>query len=78
MYTQSKSSGTMPRGYHVLYRPEEKNHCPGCGQAQWIVGRVTAECAFCSTAIAIADGNAGGTGLFRSRGKTDAFAPLAA
>lgn len=78
MYVQSKSYGATPHGYQILYRPEETNRCPGCGQSQWIVGRTTAECAFCSTAIAIADGHAVGNGLFRSRGKTDAFAPLAA
>lgn len=33
------------------YHDNEVNHCPGCGRAQWIIGRVLAECAFCSTAI---------------------------
>ncbi|MCA1748685.1 MAG: hypothetical protein LC634_03855 [Sphingomonadales bacterium] len=78
MYGQSKSFGAAPRGYNILYRLHEKNRCPGCGQSQWIVGRQSAECAFCATAIAIADGHAGGSGLFRTRGKTDVFAPLAA
>lgn len=78
MYAQSKSYGAQAHGYHILYRPDEQNRCPGCGQSQWIVGRVTAECAFCATAIAIADGNAAGAGVFRTRGKTDVFAPLAA
>jgi hypothetical protein len=39
------------RGYHSIYREHETNHCPGCGRAHWIIGRITAECAFCSTAI---------------------------
>ncbi len=30
-------------------------HCPGCGQRQWHVGRVTAECAACETALIIAN-----------------------
>ncbi len=40
--------------YQVHYHPGEPNHCPGCGRDQWLVGRVTAECAFCATALAIA------------------------
>lgn len=28
------------------YRPHETNPCPGCGQSHWMVGRLTAECAF--------------------------------
>lgn len=39
------------RGYIVLYRHQEPNHCPGCGRAAWHVGRSTAECANCGTAI---------------------------
>ena len=43
------------RGHHVVYRLNESNRCPGCGRAQWHVGRVTAECAFCGTAVALAE-----------------------
>jgi hypothetical protein len=39
------------RGYSVVYRGDRVNHCPGCDRSHWIVGRVTAECAFCATAI---------------------------
>ena len=39
------------RGYHAVYREGEVNHCPGCGHTHWISGRVSAECAFCSTAL---------------------------
>ena len=39
------------RGDVQLYRPAESNHCPSCGGANWIVGRVTAECGFCSRAL---------------------------
>lgn len=44
----------LERGYHAAYRPDEANRCPGCGRSHWIVGRVTAECAFCATALPIA------------------------
>jgi hypothetical protein len=39
------------RGYHAVYRDGEINHCPGCGRTHWLIGRVSAECAFCSTAL---------------------------
>lgn len=41
----------MTARYHI----GERNHCPGCGRSQWIIGRSTAECAFCSTALPLAD-----------------------
>lgn len=50
------------RGHHVVYRSEETNRCPGCGRAQWHVGRQTAECAFCGTAIALAEAKWVGSG----------------
>lgn len=39
------------RGHVVLYRPGEPNHCPGCGGQNWLVGRSSAECARCATAL---------------------------
>ena len=39
------------RGYGIVYRRDETNHCPGCGRTHWYVGRVSAECGFCSTAL---------------------------
>ena len=42
------------RGYHVVYRHHEANCCPGCGRFHWYVGRVSAECAFCGTALPFA------------------------
>ncbi len=39
------------RGYHAVYRENEVNHCPGCGRTHWHIGRMLAECAFCSTAL---------------------------
>lgn len=41
----------VQRGYHIVYHDGEPNHCPGCGHAQWYVGRLSAECAFCGTAV---------------------------
>jgi hypothetical protein len=37
------------------YITGDVNHCPGCNRSQWIIGRVSAECAFCSTALPLAD-----------------------
>jgi hypothetical protein len=42
------------RGYHAVYRPNETNRCPGCGRAHWHVGRFSAECGFCATALPFA------------------------
>lgn len=39
------------RGYFAAYHEHEVNHCPGCGRTHWVIGRVSAECAFCSTAL---------------------------
>ena len=43
------------RGYHAVYRENEVNHCPGCGRTHWIIGRMSAECAFCTTALPLAE-----------------------
>lgn len=37
-----------------LYRVGECNRCPGCGRSSWHVGRSSAECAFCGTALSLA------------------------
>jgi len=50
------------RGHHVVYRANESNRCPGCGRAQWYVGRMTAECGFCGTAVALAEAEWSGAG----------------
>lgn len=39
------------RGLHVAYQENEVNYCPGCGRSHWIIGRISAECAFCTTAL---------------------------
>ena len=51
------------RGYQVLFRPNETNRCPGCGRANWYVGRLTAECGFCQTALPLAETQWSGMGL---------------
>lgn len=53
-------------GYRVVYRPNEVNHCPGCGGTHWHVGRMTAECAFCGTAIGIRSETTQGAGCMRA------------
>lgn len=52
------------RGYGIVYRPDETNHCPGCGRTHWHVGRSSAECAFCATALPLAEGGMTGSGTF--------------
>ena len=41
------------RGYHAVYHEDEVNHCPGCGRTHWLIGRMSAECAFCGTALTL-------------------------
>ncbi len=55
-------------GYRVAYRPLEPNHCPGCGGNHWLIGRTTAECAFCATALPLIAGASAGIGTLRPRG----------
>ena len=43
------------RGYHAVYRENAVNHCPGCGRTHWHIGRIMAECAFCTTALPLSD-----------------------
>ena len=54
-------------GYRIAYRQDQANHCPGCGQSQWMIGRATAECAFCGTALPLVAGGTFGNGIFRPR-----------
>lgn len=39
------------RGYAILYRQGETNHCPACSRSNWTVGRVSSECAFCGCVL---------------------------
>lgn len=65
------------RGYQVLFRQNESNHCPGCGRAQWYVGRITAECVFCATALPLAEAHWGeSSARARAYGPADCDEPL--
>jgi len=65
---KARSHDPAHRGYHIVYRESETNHCPGCGRSHWYVGRLSAECAFCGTALPLVEAVSTGAGLFRSRG----------
>jgi len=42
-------------GYVIVYHADTVNHCPSCGKSHWWVGRITAQCAFCATALPLAN-----------------------
>jgi hypothetical protein len=42
----------QPRGFVPVYRTGTL--CPGCHRESWIVGRQSAECAFCGAALPLA------------------------
>lgn len=46
---------TAERSPVPIYRDGETNYCPGCGRSHWLIGLRTAECAFCSTALALVE-----------------------
>lgn len=50
------------------YQPNRVNHCPGCDRTHWYIGRTTAECGFCATAVPLADSQSSRTS-FIQRGK---------
>jgi hypothetical protein len=54
------------RGFQILYHSGELNRCPGCGRSHWYIGRLSAECGFCGTALALAETARTGAGLFRT------------
>jgi hypothetical protein len=53
--TPSFAASLAQRGHHIVYRVNADNHCPGCGRSHWYIGRVSAECGFCGTAIPLAE-----------------------
>lgn len=59
----------LPRA-HIAgrYRGDGTDRCPNCDRSQWIIGRSTAECAFCSTAIPLAEATRSAAPRFRCRG----------
>lgn len=65
------------RGYSVSYRAGQANFCPGCGRSHWIVGRVSAECGFCATALPLVEASIRGAGS-HARWSSRQQAPLAA
>lgn len=74
---QDLSLNISARGHHVVYRANETNRCPGCGRAHWYIGRQTAECGFCGTAVALAEANSIGPGKASggSIGERNRYAP---
>ena len=42
------------RGFVPLYHQDIENRCPGCGKSHWHIGRFSAECAHCDTALPFA------------------------
>ena len=66
------------RGYWVAYHPGETNRCPGCGHSHWYVGRLSAECGLCGTALPILDTGMRGVGMIRQGpGRVEAWAEAA-
>ena len=65
--------GTDPYAHLMVYREGEVNHCPGCGQAQWYVGRITAECPFCGTALPLQHTGFEGMGIGAAFWDRDVF-----
>jgi hypothetical protein len=53
--TPSFAASLAQRGHHIVYRANAHNHCPGCGRSQWFIGRMSAECGFCGTAVPLAE-----------------------
>ena len=51
----SFAASLASRGHHIVYRANESNHCPGCGRCNWYIGRISAECGFCGTAVPLAE-----------------------
>ena len=43
--------------YRPVFRQDVTNHCPGCGRTQWLIGRMSAQCAFCATAVPLQEGS---------------------
>jgi len=53
--TPSFAATLAHRGHHIVYRANSDNHCPGCGRSHWLIGRMSAECGFCGTAVPLAE-----------------------
>ena len=57
--TASFAASLSRRGHHVVYRANASNYCPGCGRSNWYIGRISAECGFCGTAVPLAEARTG-------------------
>ena len=55
---ESFAASLAQRGHHIVYRANASNHCPGCGHSNWYIGRISAECGFCGTAVPLAEARA--------------------
>lgn len=56
-------------GFHAVYWPDTVNHCPGCGRTNWYVGRFSAECGFCATALPLVETGLMGAGSHSKNGR---------
>lgn len=52
------------RGAQWTYWHDCINHCPACGKTSWHIGRFSAECSFCTTALALEHSAMLGCGTF--------------
>ena len=50
-YAHSNGHTAARHNFARIYHTDETNDCPACGHSQWHIGRSTAECAFCETAL---------------------------
>lgn len=66
----SFAASLAQRGHHIVYRANESNHCPGCGRSHWYIGRFSAECGFCGTAVPLAEARHDDTPAPRPRRST--------
>ncbi|HEX4736809.1 MAG TPA: hypothetical protein VH331_04520 [Allosphingosinicella sp.] len=61
------------------FRQGDAVACAECGAANWLVGRRSAECAGCGTALPLAGGGASGAAAHRLRkGRKGSFRPARA
>ena len=74
----SFAASLAKRGHHIVYRVNESNHCPGCGRSHWYIGRLSAECGFCGTALPLTESLSTGAGLYRCSGRSHAQPDFAA
>lgn len=59
--------------YALTYHSDTLNYCPSCSGTHWLIGRMTAQCAHCETALPLAQmGETPGIPLFVSRSSATA------